>query len=142
GVPAKTVVLIGGATLTLTAFGVGAVFAWQGNQHEADAERWRARVDAEGNPEAQSWNGQCHPSRPDRPAACDQLHDAIERSNRSYDNANLAFIAGGVLGVATLATWLLWPTSAPSPVTTGDGSWTVVPWSGMHAQGLQLSGRF
>lgn len=140
--PTKGIVIIGGATLTVTAFAVGAVFGWQGNQHKKDAERWRERTNDEGNVEARSWNGQCHPSSPDRPPSCDQLRNSVERSNRSYDNANIAFVTGGVLGAATLVTWLLWPKSTRSKATDRDASWTLTPWSGAQARGLQLSGSF
>lgn len=121
GVPTRTVVLIVGAGLTVGAGILTAVFALQKGSAKDDAE------DALGRAKAQFGNAPCE-SNPSS-SACTDLADANDRKESAGKRADIALVATGVLGVATVATFFLWPDQRasaravhiqPSVSTTGS----------------------
>jgi len=102
GTEARTVVLISGAGLTVLAAGFGVGFAIQGNSLDEEASAQRAQISEVFGETA------CAAGSPSN-RACAKLNDTLERRNRSNAIAQGSFIAAGVLGAATVATFLFWP---------------------------------
>ncbi|MET0592118.1 MAG: PEGA domain-containing protein [Polyangiaceae bacterium] len=120
GPEARTVVLISGAGLTLLAAGFGVGLAVQGASLEDDAESQRKQIADTLGPSACANGGSGNRS-------CAKLDDTLEKRNRANSFSQGAFIASGVLGAATLATFFLWPKSSnvtpyASIGPTGDGT--------------------
>jgi len=104
GVETRTIVVISGASLTALAAGFGIGLSLQGASLDDDAATQRAQI-------AQQYGlGGCGPSN-NTARACVKLDDTLDRRNRANSIAQGAFIAAGVLGAATLVSFLLWPRS-------------------------------
>lgn len=137
----RTVAIIGGATLTTAALVTGVVFGLKGAAEHRRLDALQARIERDGHPDWVAFNGQCHPNAPRRPASCDELWRSLDQGNRHKTRATAAYVVGGVLGLATLTAWFLWPTSSPATAPE-DTAWTLEPWSTPDTQGFQLSGTF
>jgi hypothetical protein len=120
GLEARTVVLISGAGLTVLAAGFGVGLALQGASLDDDADSQRKQIaDTLGSSACSNGGSGIR--------ACAKLDDTLEKRNRANSFSQGAFIASGVLGAATLATFFLWPKSSSvmpyaSVGPTGDGS--------------------
>lgn len=144
---ARTLTLVGGATLTTAAIVAGALFRWQASEELRNADVLRDITRREGDPEFAAHHGQCLPDAPSRPDACDALSRSVDRGVKNQKQANVAFVTAGVLGAATVATWLLWPSSAARsteerPSEEYGVRWSLSPYGAPHAQGVVFSGRF
>ena len=104
GVETRTIVVISGASLTALAAGFGIGLSLQGASLNDDAATQRAQVGQQYGVEG------CGPSN-STARACIKLDDTLDRRNRANSIAQGAFIAAGVLGAATLVSFLLWPRS-------------------------------
>jgi tetratricopeptide (TPR) repeat protein len=138
GVTARTVVVVAGSVLTVSAAALGVVYLVDANNAEANANRLRAETLQSGDAAAASRNGQCAADAMPRPAACDALGRAVSDSDTSRNIAIGAFVTAGVLGLATAAAFVFWPSDehgAHSAITVG-------PWLQAHSQGFVLEGRF
>jgi hypothetical protein len=132
-VPARTVVLLSGAALTLGAATVGTVYALRTSDdwtRVRNAETRVAAVDQErplsvcNNPMDPQVLAMC------RDYKAEALQHAEDRRVR-----DVAFVSAGVLGVATVATYFIWrPRTAPAVSLT--------PVLSPTAPGLVLFGRF
>jgi hypothetical protein len=131
GVEPRTVVLIAGAGLTVVAFGLGGFFTLKGASADSDANDQRAEVDRQ-----LGANGCANPVNATQ-SACITLTDTLDRRNHADVLARGAFITGGVLGAATVATFFLWPRRPGSLLT----SLIITPRSGEGAT-LWATGRF
>jgi hypothetical protein len=107
GPEARTIVLISGAGLTLLAAGLGVGLAVQGASLNDDAETQRKQIAEQFGPSACADGGSGNRS-------CAKLDDTLERRNQANTYSQGAFIAAGVLGAATVATFFLWPKSSAS----------------------------
>jgi hypothetical protein len=120
GTETRTVVLVSGAALTALAAGFGIGFSISGNSLDEDAIAQRAFI-------AQTLGvTACAPGSAGN-RACTKLNDTLDRRNRANAIAQGSFIAAGVLGAATLATFFLWPRqSSVAPYASigpgGDGA--------------------
>jgi hypothetical protein len=116
---AITVASIGGAGLVSLAVGFG--FAVAANNLSDDMHVLQAM----------------NPSCPPQPTAGPCLDLANDASTRSDDinAARIFIVAGGVLVVGAVATWLFWPRHSPQAVA-------VVPAVSEHQAGATLIGRF
>lgn len=140
GISARTWVLLAGGALTLSAGAIGIVYAVKMGDAEDDATRFLARTIREGAPSLVESNSQCAADAASRPAACDDLARALDDRNRAARVANGAIFATGFLGVATAATFLLWPSGQTS--RPKEAAVNVSPWTTGGVRGLQIEGRF
>jgi hypothetical protein len=104
----RTYVLIGGGALTLLAAGVGTV-AWAMNRsakNDSEAAGRSIVTATQDRPNLLS-SSLCQSSS--APSACADLRSANDRMTHTADAAQVAFVAAGVLGAATVGALLLWP---------------------------------
>ncbi|MGC4070802.1 MAG: hypothetical protein QM784_40235 [Polyangiaceae bacterium] len=74
----------------------------------------------------------CNVNNP--PAGCKRIRSAVKSIDRTANISNASLIAAGVLGVATLGAYLLWPSHREaSPERTGL---TIAPWWSPTSQGV------
>jgi hypothetical protein len=107
GIEPRTIVVISGAGLTALAAGFGIALTLQGASLNDDAAIRRADV-------AQQFGAAgCGPANATQ-RACVKLDDTLDQRNRANAIGQGAFIAAGVLGAATLVSFLLWPRSQSS----------------------------
>jgi len=131
GVEPRTIVAISGATLTLIGAGVG---AWLRSKADSADNQRQQMVD-----KFRTENPGILCGVPDQAAIC---VDILAKAKEHDRNANLAtgiFIGAGVVGVATIATYLLWPVSEDATV---EKAFTVAPFVGLGAQGVRVAGAF
>jgi hypothetical protein len=132
----RTVVLLGGAALTLVGVGVGTAYAIKtGN----DVDRYDAAF-AQKNAVAGPSSSAC--AGPDdgtaRAAACRDLRDSADQVDRDRTARNVGFIVAGVVGAATVATFfLLWPKHESTAAAIA-----IAPSVGPYRRGIEIVGRF
>ena len=73
--------------------------------------------------------------------ACDQLHQKNSEWTQARDVATASLVTAGVLGAATLATYLLLPGGQRAPSAQRVG-WSIAPRWGPGLAGLGVSGAF
>jgi tetratricopeptide (TPR) repeat protein len=95
-------VLMGGAATTLVAASVGSYAILNAASHDRDADRLTGQ--ALSDPNGAGCVGDS--TLP----VCADLAESVSRAQDSEKLARLAFTAAGVLGAATITTWLVWPT--------------------------------
>jgi hypothetical protein len=105
----RTGVLIGGGIATAAALGVGVGYWLWAEALGENAESWRAATEREGDPGLVAINGQCSPPKGERPASCDTFWRRLDEESEARTVSNAAFIAGGILGIGTVAAFFLWP---------------------------------
>lgn len=110
GLAPRTWVLIGGGAATVVAASFGTYFALRHHALETDFDRLRAETQTQGSPELVAHNGQCTPGAPMRPPSCDELADTADKRVTAANMATGSFITAGALGLATIVTYVLWPT--------------------------------
>jgi len=69
-------------------------------------------------------------------ATCAQWNDAYQAQNRDAVISDVAYVTGGVLTAAAIATWFFWPRSSH-----GSGAW-VLPEAGPSSAGLRGGASF
>jgi hypothetical protein len=134
----RTWVFVGGSAATVVAAGLGVFFTLRESSLKSDSNKLQTQVSAEGSPALVATNSECAAGAPMRPAACDQLVQTNDKQTSAGVAANASWIAAGVLGVATVATYLLWPTDREDSRRKA-GRFTVAPWLiGPRGGALQL----
>jgi hypothetical protein len=103
GTSERTIVLVSGAGLTTVALTLGVVFTLKGSSANRDASDQKAVLVAMGG----VTNACTGPSASS--AECAHLADTLDARNRANSAAKISFVAAGVFGAATLATYFLWP---------------------------------
>jgi hypothetical protein len=139
GSSARTAVLITGASLTAVAVGAGVFFVLQANTR---ADEWSALVEQtkreSQNPDLIAINGQCGPPPGEPlPPSCSELWATVEDWDAARNRALGSFIAAGVFGGATVATYFLWPAHEKKN-TPSTASVAVAPWADHGARGVQV----
>jgi hypothetical protein len=124
---AREIVTLGGATLTVTAGFVGLLYWRQKQGSEAHSEKLRTGLGSDG----------CVPGEEKDLDACNDLRATNSRAHREAVITRDAFITAGALGVATVVTYLVWP-SKKVAVTKAS----IAPWSTLGGGGVNISGRF
>ncbi|MEP7049162.1 MAG: hypothetical protein ABJB12_02365 [Pseudomonadota bacterium] len=105
-------VLGGGAAATAVAAGLGVFFTLRASSLKGDSDKLQRQVSVGASPTLPTMNAECAASNPMRPAAtCDQLRQTNDKHASATAASNVSWIAAGALGVATLSTYLLWPTN-------------------------------
>lgn len=128
GLGTRDVVAIGGLTLTAAAGVVGIVY-WQKALSTWDEGK---RIGDSLGP----GSSYCVPGEEVDVATCAKLHSTFERYDREVHIMKGAYVAAGVLGVATVVTYLVWPKKASTPSTA------IAPWTTTHGGGATLWGTF
>lgn len=114
----RTLVLIGGAALTVGAFGLAGFFATEVRGDLAAQNEAQQSLTPVGGVTPDKW---CvEPSVIAKPA-CDHLAEEGARLQRDRNARNGLLITGGVLGVATVATYFLWPVRSNRSATLAAG---------------------
>ncbi|MCB9588888.1 MAG: hypothetical protein H6718_25980 [Polyangiaceae bacterium] len=124
--------LIGEASLTALALGVGVGFTLRAAQAGAEADRALLDVNTRA-PDAQ-----CSSSDPGVQSACSQLADFKQREQRARTTATVGFAAAGAGAALFLATWFLWPESTEE----ATGAPRVLAGSDGHRSFVSLQGSF
>lgn len=132
GLPPRTLVLIGGGVLTLTAVGIAVGYALKGKSADDAAGDIREALGAE------PWL--CRLDSVQQPPSCRLLDETLEDRNAANKVANVALGGATVLGAATLAAFLFWP-AANSEARVPPKA-TVSPWSVAGGHGVQVLGTF
>ena len=137
GVPARTVVLLGGAALTLAGVAIGTVYALRTDDDATQIQKAQAEF-----PERSRKYG--IDRKPDEVCSepidstdanfCRTLGNSFDRQGTDRKVRDIAFIGAGVVGVATLATVFLW--------RPRSGTVSVAPVLSPTAPGLVVSGNF
>jgi hypothetical protein len=135
--PARTVVLIGGAALTVAGAVIGTVYALR--MGDVSTQIRNAQVQL---PQlSEKYGGDrtpgevcANPVAPSDADFCGTLNDDFARQSTYRQVRDIAFIGAGVAGVATLATAFLW---RPRP-----GTVSIAPGLHPHAPGLVVLGNF
>jgi tetratricopeptide (TPR) repeat protein len=97
---ARTVLLIGSATLAVAGVGWGVAFTRASNMKAEEKDRLRAKT------------GGSKSACADRePAACDDLESAAKGEHKYRNLALGSFVAGGVFAAAAVGTWFIWKPS-------------------------------
>jgi tetratricopeptide (TPR) repeat protein len=133
GIPARTVVLLSGAALTIGSAAVGTVYAFRANAAATRIDNHveqMMQLDKRKPPEPASY---CKLDDAD-PALCAAYQDDNAKLHADQRVRDIAFVSAGVFGVATLATALLWRTR---PATV-----SIAPVLNLGAPGAVLSGQF
>jgi hypothetical protein len=131
---ARTPVLVGGAAFTAVVLGVGVVFALRAKGASDDAVSLSKKIEeAVGGQDGDT--GACKSPTASVATDCARLGTKVDTARSARTTANVAFIASGVLGVGTLAAYLLWPTSTSSSASLSIGPWHSSGISGVIAQG-------
>jgi hypothetical protein len=133
GVRPRTLVLIGGTTLTVagTALGVWSLI----QRSNADRNREQALHELhEQFPESIGKNNFCSP-RPDLPPKCLEIFAKSDEANRQGNWAIGGFVAAGAFGVATALTYAVWPSTEKQ---AGGRALVVAPLAERGARGVQL----
>ncbi len=90
-----------------------------GNGKEDDVELLQRELAASSDPNLTGSSSQCRPPSGEPPKGCTDLRDALDAMDTARHRATGSFIAAGAFGVATIATYLLWPASESR--TESDG---------------------
>jgi len=128
--PSRTIVVAGGVILTVAAAAVG---TWSLiRSRNAEDERVHLLNDLYRDyPGTEATHSVCSP-RQDVPAKCSDVASKVGEADRAHNLAVGSFVTAGVLGAATVATYLLWP-SAEKQSTVA-----LAPFGDLHTHGLQL----
>jgi hypothetical protein len=136
GIKARTVVAIGGATLTLVSAGLGVWFVTQRNSADNERQQILNELDRQ-FPERAQTRSVCA-DWPDRPSACSEVFAKSSEADRAGNWAIGSFVGAGVFGVATVVTYVLWPQKEHA----GVSAMSVAPLPGRDTRGLQARFQF
>ncbi len=118
--PSKWIVVGTGAGLTVLAAGAAVVFRYRASNAESEADALGEGIGTNG----------CYQPTGALVGTCADLRGLLDDRNENARYSTAAWVSAGVLGAATVATWLLWPNESesedrvsvgvsPSPGTTG-----------------------
>jgi hypothetical protein len=125
----RTTVVISGAALSLIGLGVGAGFHLDGRATSDRIGRIGRAL------ELGPGRAACSEASP--PPDCQSLRDAVEQERGARKGANIAFTASALLGLATVAAWLVIPDEHG-----GSSSARVTPAVAPSFAGLAVTGRY
>jgi hypothetical protein len=131
----RTVVLIGGAALTLVGVGIGTAYAFKTG---GDIDAYDTAFAQKNAVAGTATNACAAPAGGSASAACRNLRDSADQIDRDRMVRNVSFIAAGVVGAATVVTFLLWrPVRDAAAATVA-----VAPSVGPQQRGIEIVGRF
>lgn len=132
----RTVVILGGAVLAVASVGIGAAYAIKVG---SDTDAYDAAV-VHKNEVAGTSSSACAGTDDGsaRALACRDVRDSVDQIDRDRALRNAGFIAAGVVGAATAATFLLWRPSRDGRTATV----AIAPSVGPHERGVGIVGSF
>jgi hypothetical protein len=135
----RTWVLVGGAASAVISLGVGIAMRIQASEEAKDAQTLRVRINSAVSSSDRVTGETCESRY--QSDACDLLYRNVRAVNRDRDISTGAFVAAGVLGVATVATALLWPSAATAASSSSSvlGRVEVAGWAPSKGFGLSAS---
>lgn len=135
-VETKTLVLIGGGLLTLTGATVTSIYLLKNRSASDDYDAAVAAANAGvGDKAIVNAGSACAGGSPSE--ACKRVQSAADRMTQTATVSEVALIATGVIGVATIGSYFLWPTKKEKPPST---ALDVSPWWTPTSHGI--SARF
>ena len=123
--PDRRSVLIVGASLTATTLVLATTFTFRARSADKDAEQARNSIGGD--------DSECLQSSA---SACSDLGDSVQQRENSAVVATGSWIAMGVFGGATIATWLLWPAQP------GGSATQILPAASRRYGGVLVQGAF
>jgi hypothetical protein len=106
-----TVLATGGGAVVAAGIGIG--FALASQQSSKDLQATRSLIDVASNPSQPAWNGnECYAPSSSTASLCSRLDGQSASQNRLATASNWAYGIAGVLGAASVASFLLWPGSS------------------------------
>jgi hypothetical protein len=138
----KTLVAIGGGLLTLVGLTVSTVFWFKNDAAADDNAAARALADKQsGNSALIADHAVCAVANP--PPACKRMRETANEVSRTADISDYSLIATGVVALATVGTYLLWPKSKDTPSAVDrKTSLVVTPWWSPSSQGATVRVEF
>jgi hypothetical protein len=119
-----TTASLGGAAVV--AFGLGIFFGLESRSQASTVNSFKGLYP----------DSYCTESSPSTSNTCGQWNNAYEARHRDGVASDVAYVAGGVLTAAAVATWFLWPRSSH-----GSAAW-VLPMAGPSVAGLRAGASF
>ncbi|MFZ5896850.1 MAG: hypothetical protein ACOY0T_37685 [Myxococcota bacterium] len=143
GTDLRIPVVITGSLLTLAGVAVGVIYTGKANQAANDVERYEREIDEQTtSAHLLATKGGCSRVGGTESSSCSALGDSVDAVVRNRNIGTGAFIGAGVVGVATLAAFFLWPRA---PRSEGDkaniGRINVLPWND-RGHGVRLGMSF
>jgi uncharacterized protein HemX len=109
GAQPRTWVVIGGSVATAISLGVGIAYRIRASSLTSDANSTLAQLDAVSTPAQVASRGECVSPTGIAQTLCGQLHSDLAKKDTATNTSTAAFITAGALGLATAATYFLWP---------------------------------
>jgi hypothetical protein len=138
----RTWVVLGGSAATAISLGIGVALQIRASSLGDDAKFTLAQVDTLSTVSQVSSHGECSSRTGAAQDLCNQLHSTIRRQDSAFNLSIDAIVTAGVLGVATVATYLLWPQETSKPEQKKQARFQVAPWSANKGVGLSAIGGF
>jgi tetratricopeptide (TPR) repeat protein len=120
-------ILISGGAATVVAAGLGTYFSLHASSLASDSKQISAQIDQESTATAIGTNSQCATNAAMRPEACDRLMQNNSQRTHTLNAATASWVASGVLGVATVVAYLVWPTRS-GDTTPKSARVVIAPW--------------
>ncbi|HXX66888.1 MAG TPA: hypothetical protein VEK07_06890 [Polyangiaceae bacterium] len=125
-----TTASIGGAAVAAVAVAIALGLESQSNANQAASDRTLLnQTVSAGNSNTGCYGGA-------NTTLCPKLNDAVQAQNRDAKASDVLYATGGVLAVAAVAAWFLWPQSRTEP-----SAW-LAPTVGTSEVGIRAGGRF
>jgi hypothetical protein len=127
--------LIGGSAATVITLGIGIGYRIRANSLGGEVNSTGAQLD---NLTATTSGQNCVSPTGNAQSLCSQLKSTLRQQDTAVNVSTGSFVAAGVLGVATVATYVLWPKKKSTPSQPKKVAFGVAPLSLGKAQGVQL----
>jgi putative intracellular protease/amidase len=139
GIQPRTWFLIGGSVVTAIGLGVGIGYRIRANSLGGEVSSTDAQLDSV---TATTSGQKCVSPTGDAQSLCSQLKSTLRQQDTAVNVATGSFVAAGVLGVATAATYLLWPKKKTTPSQPEKVAFGVAPFTEGKTQGLLFYSAF
>jgi hypothetical protein len=143
GTDLRMPIVITGSLLTIAGVAVGVIYNGKASQDSDDVDRYEREIDAQTtSPHLLATKGGCSRTDGSAPSSCSALDDSVDAVVRNRNIRTGAFVGAGVIGVATLAAFFLWPQASKSASDKPSvGRIHVLPWN-ERGQGVRLGTSF
>ncbi len=138
GVQPRTIVVVSGAALTVAALGLGVYSELQARSADSRLQELinQARAERPVGASNVCWR---NPEMPEIPSQCTEIADKADDTILFQNLRTASFITAGALGVATVATFFLWPAKSEAERARRP---VIAPMIGSYRHGVQFRLRF
>jgi hypothetical protein len=138
GLQPRTIVVLSGAALTVAAIGLGVYSELQARSADSRRKALINQASAERPVGASNvcWR---NPEMSEIPSQCSEIADKVDETILFQNLRTASFITAGALGVATVATFFLWPAKSEAERARRPA---IAPMIGSDRQGVQFRLRF